>query len=433
MLLMIFIRGILAPNCFWYGITDRLISDGSGVNLYYTIKEKYKKKIVPTNMLGQTINVVIDNGFIRQILDNSPDTFAVGKFKFKIFKSFMEYNVGVSEGCPWKQRRLLNEAVLASDQLHPYAGIFNNHIVRLTAEQGAPMHFKQFSDFGLKTAAAIVFNDTYLKPFKIFGEANSLKALLLGQHPITPETDHDYHQYLLTQIINPKPYSLTAMGKRDLAAIEGRCPAGEMQDGTTELLHQIPHWMFPISGLITVSAPRVLALLLNHPVVLHKLIMELQPLGREPTAQQIHGTHYLRNCILETFRLNNPVVTTYRTLRKPYELKKGYSYKTGDQFLILNNPVLRDPEAFPEPNRYRPGRWNQALEQSYYAIMFNQGPQRCPGKELAIFVLKSFIINWLNAFGIVQTGQVNVKTKKLDVTGLPQMLNPCNISFTLSH
>ena len=200
-----------------------------------------------------------------------------------------------------------------------------------------------------------------------------------------------------------------------------------MQDHTMELLHQIPHWMFPISGLITVSIPRILALLINHPLVFRKLLSELQGLGLNPTAQQIHNTPYLRSCILETFRLNNPVVTTYRTLRKNFSFGPGYSYQKNDQFLILNNPVLRDPVAFPKPNQYIPSRWTPALENTYYAIMFSQGPQRCPGKELAIFIFKSFLIQYMLALNITQTGKINIYTNKLDTVNLPQMINPCRI------
>ncbi|NIR11881.1 MAG: cytochrome P450, partial [Candidatus Aminicenantes bacterium] len=101
----------------------------------------------------------------------------------------------------------------------------------------------------------------------------------------------------------------------------------------------------------------------------------------------------LRAVILETLRLNNPVVTTFRTLDSDYTFShSGRSFSKGDQFLILNNPVLRDPTFFYEPNRFIPERWVPSLEGSYYAIMFNQGPQKCPGKDLAIFILGSSLV-----------------------------------------
>ena len=147
---------------------------------------------------------------------------------------------------------------------------------------------------------------------------------------------------------------------------------------------------------------------------------------------------HLRKCILETLRLNNPVVTTFRTLMpdqyvfptfpthhhptNPQNQSKNPTYTKGDQFLILNNPVLRDPEYFTQPNSFLPNRWTPEMENSYYAIMFNQGPQKCPGKDLAIFILQSFTTHYLNH------PDYNPDTKlypQLDMKNVPQMINPC--------
>ena len=43
------------------------------------------------------------------------------------------------------------------------------------------------------------------------------------------------------------------------------------------------------------------------------------------------------------------------------------------------------------------------MEESYYAISFNQGPQRCPGKELAIYLTQSFIYNFIKIKEIGKT------------------------------
>ena len=62
----------------------------------------------------------------------------------------------------------------------------------------------------------------------------------------------------------------------------------------------------------------------------------------------------MRKCILETLRLNNPVITTFRTLEEDYTFDNKYSFKKGDQFLILNNPVLREKEFYKKPNKFIP-------------------------------------------------------------------------------
>ena len=62
---------------------------------------------------------------VQTILDNSPNLFGVGKLKYNTFKQYMPKNVGVSEGCPWKIRRIQNENVLFSDTLHPYSNRYS--------------------------------------------------------------------------------------------------------------------------------------------------------------------------------------------------------------------------------------------------------------------------------------------------------------------
>ena len=68
------------------------------------------------------------------------------------------------------------------------------------------------------------------------------------------------------------------------------------------------------------------------------------------------------------------------------------------------------------------------MEKSYYAISFNQGPQRCPGKELVIFLMQSFIYNFVKVKHI--NHNTFIKTMNIDTTNIPQMTNPCQTYFT---
>ena len=54
-------RGILAPNCTWYTISDWLLQkDGAGVDLYNRFKQKYGA-FAPTYMFGEKVYVVTNN------------------------------------------------------------------------------------------------------------------------------------------------------------------------------------------------------------------------------------------------------------------------------------------------------------------------------------------------------------------------------------
>ena len=123
---IILLRGILAPNCNWYKISD-LLKDGTGIDLYNKFKNKYSD-FAPTNLFGTKLYLVTNNKHIKIILNNSPNLFGVGKLKKNFFKSFMSKNVGVSMGCPWKKRRYINEMALVTDRLHIYAEKYNTDL-----------------------------------------------------------------------------------------------------------------------------------------------------------------------------------------------------------------------------------------------------------------------------------------------------------------
>ena len=404
-------RGILAPNCNWYTVSDLLLTDGTGVNLYRTYKAKYGA-FAKTTMFNQTIYVVTDINYIKQIFDHSPDTFTVGNLKQTFFKSFMAKNVGVSTGCPWRKRRRLNEMVLFSETVHGHLPKYQQDTKQLLTKwyNASKLSFPDFKDFGKQMAARIVFNDPNVNPeiFNIFSEANSTAVFFNPDFHIDQPLYDTYINTLTEYMNKPRENSLVELCMR-------------ITDDKEEVLHQIPHFIFPIVGLYITTIPRLLVLLVNHPEVFEKVIEETYTQTYQP-----NNPPYLRKCILETLRLNNPVITTFRTLTRDYAFSPKHKFKKGDQFLILNNPVLREPEFYDKPEQFVPERWTEEMEKSYYAISFNQGPQKCVGRELAINLAQTFIQSFIKQVAADKT----VTTQKLDTTKIPQIINPCTIIFT---
>jgi cytochrome P450 len=184
-----------------------------------------------------------------------------------------------------------------------------------------------------------------------------------------------------------------------------------------DVIDQIPHWVFPIAGLFSVHLPRLLVLLGNHPKELSNVVDEIKEIT-VPTRES-----YVRKCILELFRLNNAVNSTFRGLTESFIFENyDETFEAGTQFVFFNNPVLRD--LFDYPNEYKPGRWNPELEESYRALMFNQGNQKCPGKELVL----SLIGIGLKCYLEKNNYRINTNIK-LDPSFIPYILNPCTITF----
>tara|TARA_R100001163_G_scaffold41949_1_gene31726 strand:+ start:2592 stop:3962 length:1371 start_codon:yes stop_codon:yes gene_type:complete len=423
MIFMIVSRGIISPNRFWWSVSDLTLKDGSGIEFYRDIKSKYKKKITNHNFFGTKINLLMDSSFIKQLLDKSPNIFGVGRLKYNFFSSFMSKNLGVSEGKDWKHRRQVNEFILESDKLHSYSQHWYNAIKQIMNKYGKiPSNSDDFTKISKQITMKIVFGDDNINDsiFKVFSDANSIQAIY-GIDITNKESMKEYIKYLKDSIDNPLPYSLVELGT-------------QVENSKNEMIHQIPHFIFPIVGLVGVSVPRILLLLNNHPKVFKKLIKEIKSINGYNDVKSIWQLKYLRMCILEMLRLNNPVVTSYRTLlvdEYSFDDSEKFKYKKGDQFVILNNPVLREPEFWKDPDRFIPERWHDSnLEKSYYAIMFNQGPQKCPGKELAITIISIVVVEIISRIGLLDdSGSIKESYPKIDINKIPQMINPYSIRF----
>ena len=83
---LIISRGILVPNCFWYSISQKLVKDGSGVDLFYKLKKR--SEVPVTYMFGYKTYMITKESHIKAILDNSPYPFGPGKLKYKFLKHF---------------------------------------------------------------------------------------------------------------------------------------------------------------------------------------------------------------------------------------------------------------------------------------------------------------------------------------------------------
>jgi hypothetical protein len=83
MVFLIVSRGIIAPNRFWWSVSEMMLGDGSGVEMYRRLKAEsssgLEATMVPINFWGTPIMCVIDVNVIQEILDQSPHIFGVGQ------------------------------------------------------------------------------------------------------------------------------------------------------------------------------------------------------------------------------------------------------------------------------------------------------------------------------------------------------------------
>ena len=321
----------------------------------------------------------------------------------------MKKNVGVSGGCPWKRRRVINDYALNTDKLHPYYQIYNDNMHNLLKNVDNKLDFNDLLNIGRKNVYKIVFNseDVHDDVFEIFRQANNTDVFYNDNFSVESSVFKNYKNTIERFINYPERNSL----------IELCLKVSKNKD---DIYHQIPHFIFPIFGLFLTTTPRLLILLSSHQKIFEKVIAEVKQ-------NEITYLPYLRKCVMETVRLNAPVISLFRTLEKDLQLNKRY-FKKGTQLLLLTNPVLRQPEHFNDAYKFVPERWNEELEKEYYAISFSQGPQKCPGKELAIFLVQSFIYNLIKVKEIGTKNRL-ISNKTVNADNIPQVINTCDVVF----
>jgi cytochrome P450 len=129
-------------------------------------------------------------------------------------------------------------------------------------------------------------------------------------------------------------------------------------------------------------------LLSQNPNVENRLVSEWQDVlaGATPTADQLHRLPYTAAVIAESMRLYPPVYVIGREATDDLELG-GYRVKRGYTVLMSQWVSHRDARYFPEPEEFRPERWENGLAKripkfAYYP--FGGGQRLCVGSSFAL-------------------------------------------------
>lgn len=115
---------------------------------------------------------------------------------------------------------------------------------------------------------------------------------------------------------------------------------------------------------------------------------------------------YVERCILETLRLFPPVFMFLRQLKKPMKIvhdNTTYLLPVGTNIASLPYLLHRNPEYFPDPDKFDPNRFlpeEVAKRHSYSFIPFSGGPRNCLGLKFAMLEMKVVVAYLLRHFVI---------------------------------
>lgn len=131
-----------------------------------------------------------------------------------------------------------------------------------------------------------------------------------------------------------------------------------------------------------------LYLLARHPEADAALHAELRAElgGRAPAVDDLPKLRYTRQVVKEAMRLYPPVWALCREAREDLSVS-GCPVPRGTQVLVSQWVVHRDARWFPEPERFMPERWTDAMERAlprFAYFPFGGGSRECIGWGLAM-------------------------------------------------
>jgi cytochrome P450 len=167
----------------------------------------------------------------------------------------------------------------------------------------------------------------------------------------------------------------------------------------TELVGQTAI-LFMASFETTASALTwTLFLLAQHPAVMHRLMDELDAVlsGNPPNEEQLQRLPFLGWVIQESMRVLAPVPYTVRASTR-YANIGPHRVPTGARVICSHYLTHHLPDLYPEPERFRPERWQEIEPNQYEYMPFSAGPRMCIGAMFATQLLKISLAMMLQRF-----------------------------------
>lgn len=155
-----------------------------------------------------------------------------------------------------------------------------------------------------------------------------------------------------------------------------------------EIKEQVDTIMFEGHDTTAAGSSFFLSLMGIHKDIQQRVYQELYEIfgdsDRPATFQDTLEMKYLERCLMETLRLYPPVPLIARQLKEDIKLASGNHIVPAGCTVVVGTYMLhRNPDLYPEPNKYDPDNFlpeRQASRHYYGFVPFSAGPRSCVGK-----------------------------------------------------
>ncbi|PXY35046.1 cytochrome P450 [Prauserella sp. PE36] len=371
--------GVLKRRPRVMALAELLQLDRPAVGLLRRLHARHGPGPLLLRVPGRSIALVLDAEDVERVLANTPSPFHPASLeKRAALNHFQPHAVLATKSTEREPRRRYNEAVLETGhELHSLAGqtrtVVREETERLLANT-TELDWATFNTAWWRIVRRIVFGDGARDEHAVTDELARLRlranwAYLL---PKSKRARQSLHQRIGDLLARAESGSLAAK-IAELPTESGIDPAG-----------QVPHWLFAFdaAGMATL---RTLALLATHPRQNTDAHADLD----DPALS------YLRGCVLDTVRLwpTTPVLLRESTTATSWH---GTQLPPGTTFFVFTPYFHRDPEAIPFADEFEPQAWLDGRAEQHPALVpFSDGPGRCPGENLVLFVTSTMLAELL--------------------------------------
>ncbi|KAL1533779.1 beta-amyrin 28-monooxygenase [Salvia divinorum] len=158
----------------------------------------------------------------------------------------------------------------------------------------------------------------------------------------------------------------------------------------------------------------------------HMAIAQSKGPGELLTWDDIEKMNYSWNVVRESLRLTPPAVGSFREATTDFTYA-GFSIPKGWKTFWTVYSTHKNPDCFPELERFDPSRFEGSGPAPYTFVPFGGGPRMCPGKEYARLEVLVMMHNVVTRFKLEKTipdEKIVYHATPTPVHGLPLLLHP---------